>query len=336
MKPVVYTKPDSVSDRKTLYPAIEPYRTEYLPVGDGHELYFEECGNRDGIPVIFMHGGPGSSADINDRRYFDPKIYRIILMDQRGAGRSKPYASLHENTTWKLVSDFEKLRAHLQIERWLVFGGSWGSTIALTYSIQHPEPVLGLVLRGIFMIRKQEIHWFYQSGADAIYPDAWEEYRDAIPANERGDFVRAYYQRLTNPDPAVQLKFAHPWSRWEIACSKLYTPHESVTATVTDEFAVRFARIEAHYFINQGFFESDGWILKNVDRIRHIPAVIVQGRYDIVCPMTSAWDLHRAWPEAELQIIHDAGHSRSEPGIMDALIRATDRFADSGGEMFKL
>jgi proline iminopeptidase len=309
-----------------IYPEIEPHLTGILPVSDGHTLYFEECGNPAGKPAVFIHGGPGGGTQAVDRRYFDPRVYRIILFHQRGAGKSEPAASLHENTTWKLVEDMETLRTHLRVERWLVFGGSWGSTLALTYAIQHPERVTELVLRGIFMIRKREIDWFYQEGANALFPDAWEGYRDSIPEAERSDFLSAYHRRLTDPDPKVQMGAALPWTRWEMATSRMYTPPELLSSLVTDEFAIRFARIECHYFMNRGFFPSEDWILNHVDRIRHIPAVIVQGRYDVVCPATSAWDLHRAWPEADFKLIPDGAHTHREPSMARALVAATDRF----------
>ncbi len=315
-----------------LYPEIEPYHTDRLQVSPMHSLYFEECGNPKGKPVIFIHGGPGGGVGPQDRRFFNPDYYRIILIDQRGAGKSTPAASLEENTTWHLVADIEALRQHLKIERWQVFGGSWGSTLALTYAIENPSRVTELVLRGIFMIRKKEIDWYYQEGASMIYPDVWESYRDHIPEAERGDFVKAYYSRLTHPDLEVRLAAAKPWTAWEMATSRLYTPPELLQSLVTDDFAIKFARIECHYFIHQGFYTEDGWILKNVDRIRKIPTVIVQGRYDVVCPVQSAWDLHRAWPEAQLMIIPDAGHASREPGNARALVAATDRFS---GEIHK-
>ncbi len=310
-----------------LYPEIEPYRVGRLSVSNVHNLYFEESGNPKGKPVVFIHGGPGGGAGPQDRRFFDPAQYRIVLFDQRGAGKSEPAASLEENTTWHLVEDIEKLRTHLGIKQWMVFGGSWGSTLALTYAITYPKVVTELVLRGIFLIRKKEIDWYYQEGASAIYPDVWESYRDHIPLKERGNFVEAYYKRLTSPDPAVRLAAAVPWTSWEMATSRIYTAPEVLSALVTDDFALKFARIECHYFINQGFFEEDGWILKQIDRIRHIPTVIVQGRYDVVCPAQSAWDLHRAWPEAKLFITPDAGHAAREPGNARALVSATDRFS---------
>ncbi len=310
-----------------LYPPIEPYHSAHLDVGDGHSIYFEECGNRNGKPVLFVHGGPGGGTSPEDRRFFNPNAYRIILFHQRGAGFSTPAASLHENTTWKLVEDMETIRRHLSIEQWQVFGGSWGSTLSLAYAILHPKRVTELVLRGIFMIRKKEIDWFYQHGASEIFPDVWEQYRDAIPEPERRDFVSAYYQRLTHEDETIRLAAAIPWTTWEMATARLYTSPEVLNALVTPEFALKFARIECHYFTHKGFFESEDWILKNIEKIRSIPTVIVQGRYDVVCPATSAWDLHRAWPEAKFMLIPDAGHSSREPGISRALVSATDRFS---------
>ena len=310
-----------------MFPEIEPYRTEMLNVSKVHDLYFEESGNPEGKPVIFVHGGPGGGAGPMDRRYFNPNLYRIILMDQRGAGKSTPAACLEENTTWDLVNDLEKLRAHLNIEKWQVFGGSWGSTLGLAYAILHPSRVTELVLRGIFLLRKKEIDWYYQSGASEIFPDVWENYRDHIPQNERGDFVKAYYSRLTSPDAETRLAAAKPWTTWEMATSRLFTPPDLLKTLVTDDFALKFARIECHYFTHRGFFETDDWLLKHIDKIRSIPGVIVQGRYDVVCPATSAWDLHRAWHEAQLMMIPDAGHSSREPGISKALVAATNAFA---------
>ena len=309
------------------YPPIEPYRTHRLQVSELHELYIEECGNPDGIAAVFVHGGPGGGVEPWHRQFFDPKRYRIVLFDQRGCGRSTPHAELRENTTWDLVADMERIRTLLGIERWLVFGGSWGSTLALTYAETHPQACRALVLRGIFLVRQAEIDWFYQQGANWVFPDAWEAYERAIPAEERGDFVKAYHRRLTSPDPAVRSAAASAWSIWEGSTSKLFPNADMITRFGESQFAEAFARIECHYFINKGFFERDDQLLANIDRIRHIPGVIVQGRYDIVCPLRSAWDLHRAWPEAELKIIADAGHAASEPGTLSALIEATDRFA---------
>lgn len=314
------------TEKKTLYPEIEPYRTGRLQVSPVHELYFEESGNPKGKPVVFLHGGPGGGTEPKHRRYFDPTAYRIVLVDQRGCGRSTPFASLEANTTWDLVADIEKVREHLGIERWQVFGGSWGSTLALAYSETHPERVTELVLRGIFLLRPEEIRWFYQEGASWVFPDAWEPFRDHIPASERGDMLRAYYKRLTSPDLAVQLAAAKVWSVWEGSTSCLVPNAELIARTAGDEFALAFARIEAHYFVNDGWLSGDKALLANVDKIRKIPAVIVQGRYDVVCPAKSAWDLHRAWPEADLRVVPDAGHAASEPGIVHELVSATDRF----------
>lgn len=318
-------------NRRGLYAATEPFRTGWLRVSDVHEIYFEESGNPEGKPAVFLHGGPGGGTDEKMRGFFDPNRYRIVLFDQRGCGKSRPHASLVDNTTWHLVDDIERLREHLGIERWLVFGGSWGSTLALAYAETHPQRVSELVLRGIFLLRKWEIDWFYQNpgGAGALYPDLWEPYVSAIPEAERGDMVRAYYRRLTSPDPTVVRQVAKTWSIWEGATSFLHLNADYVAKFEEDEYAAAFARIECHYFINNGFFRTDGQLIENVGSIRHIPAVIVQGRYDVICPMKSAWDLHRAWPEADLRIVADAGHSAMEPGNTDELVRATDRFAGS-------
>ncbi len=314
------------STRRAPYPEIEPGTSGMLPVSALHTLYYEECGNPRGKPVVFLHGGPGGGSNARCRRFFDPEAYRIVLFDQRGCGRSTPHAELAENTTWDLVADIERLREHLGIERWQVFGGSWGSTLALAYAQTHPERVTELVLRGIFLLRRRELEWFYQQGCDALFPDAWEHYLVAIPPAERGDLIGAYHRRLTHADPAVRIAAARAWSVWEAATSFLYQDREHIQASATDDFALAFARIESHYFVNAGFLEQDDQLLRDVGRIRHIPAVIVQGRYDVVCPLRSAWDLHRAWPEADLQIVPDAGHSAFEPGNLHALIEATDRF----------
>jgi proline iminopeptidase len=298
-----------------------------LRVSDLHEIYFEECGNPRGKPAVFLHGGPGAGADKRARQFFDPHLYRIIVFDQRGCGRSRPAASLVENTTWHLVADIERLRKHLGVERWLVFGGSWGSTLALAYAQAHPQNVVELVLRGIFMLRAAEIRWFYQHGASEIFPDAWESYRDAIPREERDDFVTAYHRRLTGNDRAAAVAAAKAWSVWEAATSFLHTNAANIKNWAEEQFALSVARIECHYFVNRGFLRNESQLLDDVSRIRHIPAVIVQGRYDIVCPATSAWDLHRAWPEADLRIVADAGHSAFEPGNAHELILATDRYA---------
>ncbi len=314
-----------------LYPDLEPNRTGMLPVSDLHTIYWEESGNPEGVPVVFVHGGPGAGTDPVHRCFFDPKRYRIVLFDQRGAGRSTPHAELRENTTWDLVADMERLREMLGISRWVVFGGSWGSTLALAYAETHPERTLGLILRGIFLLRDKEIRWFYQGGCDALFPDAWEDYLAPIPPEERGDMVRAYHARLTSPDAEVRLAAARAWSIWEARTSKLLVSEDMISKYGADEFALAFARIECHYFLHRGFFRRDDQLLADVGRIRHVPAVIVQGRYDVVCPMMSAWDLHRAWPEADVRIVPDAGHSAFEDGIARELVKAADAFADRFG-----
>lgn len=311
---------------RTLYPEIEPYDTGMLKVSDLHTLYYEQSGNPKGKPVVFLHGGPGGGTNPKCRRFFDPAVYRIVLFDQRGCGKSTPHAELHENTTWNLVADIERIREHLGIDKWQVFGGSWGSTLALAYAQAHPEQVTELVLRGIFMLRRWELEWFYQKGCDALYPDAWESYLKAIPEVEHGDLMSAYYRRLTSSDPIERVEAARAWSVWEGATSYLWQDEGHIQSSGEDEFALAFARIECHYFVHGGFFERDDQLLRNVDRIRNIPAVIVQGRYDVVCPMRSAWDLHRAWPEADLRVVQDAGHSAFEPGNISELVKATDRF----------
>lgn len=314
-------------DRRQLYPEIEPYASGTLPVGDGHEIYYEQCGNPAGKPVVFLHGGPGAGCSPKARRFFNPDKYRIVLFDQRGCGRSTPHASLAANTTWHLVGDIEKLRTALDIERWQVFGGSWGSTLALAYAQTHPQRVTELVLRGIFMLRRWELEWFYQAGADALFPDAWDAYLAAIPEVERGDLMSAYHRRLTSSEPQVQLDAAKAWSVWEGSTSFLYQDPAHIEASAGDQFALAFARIECHYFVNGGFFDRDDQLLANAYRLKGIPAVIVQGRYDVVCPTRSAWDLKQVWPEADLRIVADAGHSAFEPGNLHELILATDRFA---------
>jgi proline iminopeptidase len=309
-----------------LYPKIEPYDHGFLEVGDQQRVYWETCGNPSGMPALVVHGGPGSGCTSWHRRLFDPAAYRIVLFDQRGSGQSTPHASLEENTTWDLVGDIEKLREHLGIEKWQVFGGSWGSTLSLAYAETHPERATELVLRGIFLCRPKEIKWFYQEGASWIFADVWEEYVKVIPENERHDMVGAYYRRLTSEDKNVRMEAARAWSIWEGTTSKLFFDPESIERFADPTFAEAFARIECHYFMNNCFFPTENYLVENVGKIRHIPGVIVQGRYDVVCPMTSAWDLHRAWPEAELRITPDAGHSIMEPGNLSSLVEATDRF----------
>jgi proline iminopeptidase len=314
---------------KTLYDPIEPFDSGRLPVSPIHTLYYEQCGNPEGQAVVFLHGGPGGGIIPDYRRYFDPEAYRIVLFDQRGAGQSTPHANLEDNTTWHLVADIERLREHLGIDSWMVFGGSWGSTLSLAYAQTHPQRARSLVLRGIFLCRPKEIQWFYQEGASAIFPDVWEEYLKVIPEAERGDMLTAYYRRLTSEDEVVRLQAARAWSIWEGSTSKLFPDPDLIEHFAEPQQALALARIECHYFMNNSFFETDNYLIENVGKIRHIPAVIVQGRYDVVCPMMSAWELHRAWPEAELRAIPDAGHSMSEPGIISALVDATDRFRDT-------
>ncbi len=312
---------------RDLFPKTKPYRSESLKVSKLHTIHFEEYGNPRGKPLVFLHGGPGGGIEPYYHRYFDPKKWRIVLHDQRGCGKSTPFSELRENTTWNLVEDIEKLRAHLGIDRWVVFGGSWGSTLSLAYAETHPKRCTALVLRGIFLLRRSELLWFYQKGASEIFPDAWEHYLAPIPPRERGDMMKAYYKRLTSPDRRVRRNAARAWSIWEGSTSKLLFDPELVKKFGGGKFADAFARIEAHYFVNRGFLKRDDQLLRNVRRIRGVPGVIVQGRYDVVCPIRSAWDLHRAWPEAKLVIVPNAGHSMSEPGIRSALIEETERFA---------
>ena len=322
-------RPPKLRDgRRTLYPAIKPYNTGHLRVSDVHELYYEESGNPQGKPVVFLHGGPGAGCDERARGFFDPDSYRIVMFDQRGCGRSRPHASLVDNTTWHLVADIETLRAHLGIDRWQVFGGSWGSTLALAYAQTHPKRVTELVLRGIFMLTQFELRWFYQEGASALFPDRWENYVQAIPVKERGDMVKAFYKRLTSEDRATRVSAARAWSMWEAATSYIQVNADNLDKWGEEDFAIAVARIECHYFVNRGFLEQEDQLLRNVDRIRHIPAVIVQGRYDVVCPMQTAWALHKAWPEADFRVVPDAGHSAFELGNTHELVSATDRFRE--------
>jgi proline iminopeptidase len=314
------------SPRRHLYGEFDAYQSGWLRVSDLHEIYYEQSGNPDGKPVVFVHGGPGGGTDPKMRRFFDPKAYRIILFDQRGCGKSRPHAELTDNTTWRLVADMEALRIHLGIDCWQVFGGSWGSTLALAYAEAHPSRVTEMVLRGIFMLRRKELQWFYQEGTSYLFPDAWEKYLQPIPLEERGDMITAYYRRLTSADTGIRLQAAKAWSIWEASTSYLNPDPLQVARAGEDKFAEAFARIECHYFVNRGFFDRDDQLLAEIENIRHIPATIVQGRYDVVCPMISAWELHRAWPEAEFHIVPDAGHSSMEAGIIDRLVRATDQY----------
>lgn len=312
---------------KDLYPPIEPFHSEYLPVSPVHTLYVEQAGNPHGKPVVFLHGGPGGGILPQYRQYFDPSKWHIILFDQRGCGRSTPFAELDGNTTWDLVADIERIREHLGINQWAVFGGSWGSTLALSYATSHPERCTALFLRGIFLLRKQEIDWFYQQGCSRLFPDLWQDYLKPIPPQERHDLVAAYYKRLTSDDAAVRQEAAKAWSVWEGSTSKLMYDAEAAARFGQDAFADAFARIECHYFMNSGFFPSDDYLLRQAHKIRHIPTVIVHGRYDVVCPVENAWDLHQQLPDAELHIVAGAGHALSEPGITRILLEYTDRWA---------
>jgi len=310
----------------SLYPAIEPFDSGMLSVSDVHTIYYERVGNPNGIPVVFLHGGPGGGLIPTYRQYFDPAVYQVILFDQRGSGRSTPHAELEGNTTWDLIEDMEKLRVKFGVDKWYVFGGSWGSTLSLAYAETHPDRCLGLILRGIFLTRRKELEWFYQYGASEIFPDFWERYRDEIPVDERGDFIAAYHKRLTSDDERTRLSAARAWSVWEGSTSKLYPDSDLMNHWEGEHEALSLARIECHYFVNNSFFPTENYLIENIDKIKHIPTVIVQGRYDVVCPITSAWDLHRAMPEAEFIVVRDAGHSVSEPGISSALVAAMDRF----------
>lgn len=313
--------------RNMLYPEISPYKEEMLPVSDLHTIHVEQCGNPHGKPVILIHGGPGGGINPTMRRLHDPERYRIILFDQRGCGKSMPYAELEENTTWDLVADMEKIRLHLGIDKWQVFGGSWGSTLGLAYAQTHPERVSELVLRGIFMIRRFEIDWMYSNGASIVFPDKFEPYQAHIPEAERGDMIAAYYRRLTDPDREVQLAAARKWARWEGSVLSILPDPAREDSFGEDHYAIAFARIECHYFQNHGFFDADNQLLRDADRIRHIPGVIVHGRYDMCTPFINAWQLKKVWPEADLRIVEDAGHAVGEPGIVHELIEATKRFS---------
>lgn len=317
--------PDQSSPlRSELYPEIEPYRSGYLDVDDIHQIYWEECGNPRGVPVVFLHGGPGAGSAPAHRRFFDPAHYRIIVYDQRGAGRSRPLGELRQNTTPLLVADLERLRRHLAFERWLVFGGSWGSTLALAYAVEHTERCAGLILRGIFLCRRSEIAWFLY-GVRNFFPEAWRAFAEPIPQSECGDLLSAYYRRLTHPDPAVHMPAARAWSIYEGSCSTLLASPETVAYFAGDVVALGLARIEAHYFMHDIFLPENA-LLANIERVRRVPAIIVQGRYDAVCPIVTADDLHHAWPEAEYIVVPDAGHSAWEPNICAELVRATERF----------
>jgi proline iminopeptidase len=308
------------------YPPIEPYASGRIKVSPVHEIHWEECGNPHGKPAILIHGGPGGGSNAFMRRLHDPSAYRIVLFDQRGCGRSTPHASLEDNTTWHLVADMERIREERGIERWQVVGGSWGSTLGLAYAQTHPERVSEMVLRGIFTLRREELAWFYQAGCHQIFPDAWEGFLAPIPPGERHDMIAAYHRRLTSPDRAVQVEAARAWSIWEGTTISLLPDPARIAKFGQDDYAIAFARIECHYFVNAGFFERDDQLIADVGRIRHVPGVIVQGRYDVVTPMRTAWDLLAAWPEADFRLVADAGHADTEPGITREIVGATDRF----------
>lgn len=311
---------------QTLYPEIKPYARHELAVAEPHVLYVDESGNANGLPVVFIHGGPGAGCDALSRRFFDPNLYRIVTFDQRGCGRSTPHASLDNNSTWDLVADLERIREHLGIDKWVLFGGSWGSTLALAYAQSHPERVHALLLRGIFLCRPQDFHWFYQEGASRLFPDYWEDYLAPIPAEERGDLMQAFYKRLTGSDQIAQMHAAKAWSTWEGRTATL-RPNPQVVERFSDAHrALSIARIECHYFVNNAFLETDQ-LLRDMPKIAHLPGLIVHGRYDLICPLDNAYALHQAWPNSELQIIRDAGHAASEVGITDALVRGADEMA---------
>jgi proline iminopeptidase len=316
-----------VSDLRQLYPEIEPYESGMLDVGDGHSLYWERVGTPGAKSAVFLHGGPGGGCSPSHRRLFDPARYDVLLFDQRGCGRSTPHASLEANTTWHLVADIERLREMAGVESWLVFGGSWGSTLALAYAETHPERTSEIVLRGIFTLRRFELEWYYQYGASLLFPEKWERFQAPIPEAEHGDMIAAYRRRLVGEDRAAQIEAALAWSRWEGETLTLLPDPATSEAFYDDDFAIAFARIENHYFVHAGWME-EGQLIRDAGRIRHIPGVIIQGRYDMATPPVTAWDLHKAWPEAEFHLVEAAGHVYSEPGILDRLIAATDGFAD--------
>lgn len=314
----------SQAGRRGLFAENEPFARGFLPTGGPHEIYYEECGAPDGKPCVILHGGPGGAINPTMRRFFDPSKWRMVLFDQRGCGRSTPNASLEDNTTWSLIEDIERLRESLGIEKWCVFGGSWGSTLALCYAIKHPERVESLVLRGIFLLTPRELRWFYQDGAGMLFPDAWKRFCAPIPPEERHDMISAYHKRLTDPDRRVQAAAAAAWSQWEGDTISIRGPDGRPTKFNEIDFAIAFARIECHFFANLGFFPEEGWILKNADRIAHIPGWIVQGRFDVVTPLEAAFNLRDALPKVKLDVIWDAGHASTEPGVIDGLVRATD------------
>lgn len=315
-----------MTDLRTYYPEIEPYASGHLDTGDGHAIYWERVGTPGAKPAVFLHGGPGGGLSPNQRRVFDPSRYDVLLFDQRGCGKSRPFASLDNNTTWDLVADIERLREMIGVERWLVFGGSWGSTLGLAYAETHPERVTEIVLRGIFTLRRWELEWYYQHGASLLFPDKWERFVAPIPAAERGDLMAAYRARLTGSDRATQLAAAREWARWEGETITLLPDPDVSSAFYGEDYALAFARIENHFFVHSGWMD-EGQLIRDAGKLRAIPAVIVQGRYDIACPPQTAWDLHRAWPEARFHMVEGAGHALSQPGILHHLIEATDHFA---------
>jgi proline iminopeptidase len=311
--------------RRGLFPENEPFASGWLATDGPHEIYYEECGRADGKPCVILHGGPGGAINPTMRRFFDPAKWRMALFDQRGCGKSRPNASLQDNTTWALIEDIERLREHLGVEKWCVFGGSWGSTLALAYAITHPERVESLVLRGVFLLTERELKWFYQDGACMLFPDAWARFCAPIPEAERGDMMAAYHRRLTHPDRRVQAEAAAAWSQWEGDTISIRGPEARPSKFNEIDFAIAFARIECHFFVNRGFFGSDNWVLENAAALQAIPGWIVQGRFDVVTPMEAAWKLKAAWPRARFEVVWDAGHASTEPGIVDALVRATDQ-----------
>lgn len=315
----------TASHRRGLFADNEPFASGWLPPADRHEIYYEECGNPHGKPCVILHGGPGGAINPTMRRFFDPAKWRMALFDQRGCGKSRPNASLEDNTTWTLIEDIERLRVHLGVEKWCVFGGSWGSTLALAYAIKHPERVESLVLRGVFLLTARELAWFYQDGACMLFPDAWARFCAPIPAAERGDMISAYHKRLTHPDRRVQAEAAAAWSQWEGDTISIRGPEARPSKFNEIDFAIAFARIECHFFANHGFFPEEGWILNNAAALKSIPGWIVQGQFDVVTPMEAAWKLKTAWPGARFEVVWDAGHASTEPGIVDALVRATDQ-----------
>jgi proline iminopeptidase len=320
----IQANPLESSARRLLFNENEPIATGWEQTPDGHEIYFEECGARAGKPCVILHGGPGGAINPTMRRFFDPRRWRMVLFDQRGCGKSRPNASLQGNTTWTLIEDIERLRVRMGVEKWTLFGGSWGSTLALAYAAIHPERVEALILRGIFLLTKRELRWFYQEGASMLFPDAWERYLAPIPEAERGDLLTAYHRRLTHPDRRVQAEAAAAWSQWEGDTISIRGPEARPAKFNEEDFSIAFARIECHYFVNGGFFDHDGWLLDQAQKLRQIPTWIVQGRFDVVTPMETAWILKKHWPEAHFNMIWDAGHASTEPGVIDGLVRATE------------